>query len=107
MARLELAVSVPATAMVVVAAAIFLIGWIALVRERPTAVTLSFFILVCCAAIWLGATAIGMMTTTADAALRCARIAYIGICAIPAAVFQFSAALAGPLRTRRNALAAT
>ena len=107
MARLELAVSGGAIAMVVVAGIIFLLGWIALVRERVTAVNFSFFILTWCAAIWLGATAMGMMSTSAATAWMYARIAYIGICAIPAAVFQFSAALAGPLRPRRHTLAAT
>ena len=107
MAHLELVVSTPAAAMLAVAFVIFLLGWIALAQARPSAVNASFFAMTLSASIWLGSTAILMMSTTESAAVLWARITYIGVCAIPAAVLQFTFALIGDLRERSRILIAT
>ncbi|HEV3484184.1 MAG TPA: histidine kinase N-terminal 7TM domain-containing protein, partial [Vicinamibacterales bacterium] len=103
-ARLDFILTAPAIPMLLVAVVIFLFGWTALVRDRPTAVNVSFYVLTLCAAHWLACTAMVMMSPTEAIAEVWARITYVGICLIPAAVLQFTFALLEQLRLRRSIL---
>ena len=93
--------------MLVMAALIFLLGCMALARERVTPTNAAFFVLTCCATVWLSATALQMMSTSVSAAEWLARVIYLGVCAIPAAVAQFTVALLGKMREGRPLLVST
>ena len=87
-----------------VAVIIFLLGWTALARERLSAINFSFFILTTSVAWWLGTTAMVMMSLNELDAEVWARITYVGVCSIPAAVLQFSLALVDRVRERARTL---
>src|SRR5437764_13197130 len=90
---LQLHPTLAALPMLLVAAATLILGATVLARERTSAVTLSFFVLT--VSVWLWLTAISMMTmaVTPHAAFGLARIAYVGVAVIPAAVLQFTVSL--------------
>ncbi|HEX2120154.1 MAG TPA: histidine kinase N-terminal 7TM domain-containing protein, partial [Thermoanaerobaculia bacterium] len=107
MTRVELVLSAPALPMAVAACVIFLIGWVALVRERISAINVSFFLLTASATVWLAATSLQMMSTSAAAAELWARVAYAGVCTIPATVLQFALALIGKFEEKREVIGIT
>src|SRR5262249_13116930 len=98
---LELHPTLAALPMLLVAAATLILGTTVLARERASAVTLSFFALTL--TVWLCFTALSLMAmvVTASAAFALARVAYIGVALIPAAVLQFTTALVGAARRHR------
>lgn len=88
------------------AVVVLFLGVAVVARERLTAVSGAFFLLTLSISVWLASIA-GMSLTTDPAwALYLARGAYIGVCAIPAALFQFTLALAQD-RRRKEAIAAS
>jgi diguanylate cyclase (GGDEF)-like protein len=90
---MELTVSAAAMPMFIVAAAILILGIAVIARERASAVTISFLILTTCVSTWLFAIAFTASAHDAHSAFVFARIAYIGVALIPAAVLQFTMAL--------------
>ncbi|HEX2120430.1 MAG TPA: diguanylate cyclase [Thermoanaerobaculia bacterium] len=107
MTRVELVLSAPALPMAAAACIIFLIGWIALVRERVSTINISFFLLTASATVWLAATSLQMMSTSVAAAELWARVAYAGVCTIPASVLQFAFALIGRFEEKRDVIGIT
>ena len=99
-ARLELILGAPALPMFGVAVVIFLLGWFGLARERLSSVNVSFFLLTLSASWWLATTSILMMSAGEATAVMWAHITYIGVCAIPSAMLQFSLALVDQVRQR-------
>jgi diguanylate cyclase (GGDEF)-like protein/PAS domain S-box-containing protein len=91
-------------ALLVAAAVIFLVGCLASVRERLSTLSLSFFILTLSIAAWTACTAAAMAASTALEAETWSKALYLGVCAIPAALFQFAAALADRMRRYRRAV---
>lgn len=69
---------------------IFSLGILAVVRERGSAASLSFFKLIGTLGLWLFAFAWMYASSDADSAYWWAKIGYIGIALIPAAAFEFS-----------------
>jgi len=104
---LELHPTLAALPMLLVAAATLILGATVLARERANAVTLSFFTLTFCVWIWLTAISLMAMAVTPRVALDLARLAYVGVATIPAAVLQFTASLVGAQRRHRLSLVAT
>jgi diguanylate cyclase (GGDEF)-like protein/PAS domain S-box-containing protein len=90
--------------LLVVAASIFTLGIVVVARERVSAVTLSFFALTVIVSLWLAPVSLMMMVTREADAFVLARIAYIGVALIPAAVLQFTLALIGSSRRHARAL---
>ena len=90
---MDLAFTAAALPMLITAAAIISLGIYVLGRERANAMTISLLVLT--AALWTWLTPIGLMTAARDehTALVLARIAYIGVALIPAAVLQLTMAL--------------
>src|SRR5258706_15497045 len=104
---LELHPTIAALPMLLVAAATLILGATVLARERASAVTLSFFVLTLTIWTWLTAVSLMTMVLTPRAAFDLARIAYVGVSLIPAAVLQFTTALIGATRRHRPLLIAT
>jgi diguanylate cyclase (GGDEF)-like protein/PAS domain S-box-containing protein len=90
--------------MLTVAAASFILGLIVIARERPSAVSLSFFALTVSVSTWLIGVSLTLMSVDARGALLFSRFAYIGVAAIPAAVLHFTIALLDEVHRRRVAL---
>jgi diguanylate cyclase (GGDEF)-like protein/PAS domain S-box-containing protein len=101
-----LAPSLSALPTFTVAAAIFILGLIVIARERPSAVSLSFFALTVSVSIWLIGISLTLMSVDARGALFFSRLAYIGVAAIPAAVLHFTIALLDEAHRRRVAIVA-
>lgn len=74
----------------VTACLIFSLGILAVVRERGSAASLSFFKLIGTLGLWLFGFAWMYASSDADSAYWWAKIGYIGITLIPAAAFEFS-----------------
>ena len=89
-----------------VAFAILVLGIIVISRERPTAVSLSFFGLTISVSVWLIGISLGLFAVDSNTALIFARLTYVGVAAIPAAVVHFTISLVDQLRERRVALTA-
>lgn len=83
----------PAWPMLVVGTIIALLGGGSLIAERRSQVATTFFVTTAAASTWLLSTSLMMLSASDEEALFFARLTYLGVCAIPAAVFQFSAAL--------------
>jgi diguanylate cyclase (GGDEF)-like protein/PAS domain S-box-containing protein len=92
--------------MLVVATAIFVLGVGVLARERASSVTVSFLILTLSVSTWLTGVSLMMMSSTPSTALQFARLAFIGVPIIPAAVLQFTVSLLGATRRWRSWLVA-
>lgn len=90
-------------AMLLVAAAIFSLGMVVLGRERANHVALSFLALTTTISLWL--TSIASMQYASNPFLL-ARITYVGVALIPAAVLQFTMSLLDVTRQRRRTLIA-
>ena len=89
----------------VVAATLFCTGLAVLARERRSAVSLSFFVVTTGAAVWLTGVSLMYMSVNASAAITLARVTYVGITILPAALLHFTAALIDETRRRRTLLA--
>jgi len=89
----DLALTPAATPMLLVAAAILILGIVALAREGANAVAIAFAVLTLTISVWLVAIGLAVPARTAITALRFARAAYVGVALIPAAVLQFTMAL--------------
>ena len=87
-----------------VAVLVFLLGFAVLMREKPAAVHLSFFVLTSTVTVWLAGIALCVMGGNARTALLGARFSYIGVAAIAAAVFHFTVALLERVPENRTAL---
>jgi PAS domain S-box-containing protein len=74
-----------------VAVGIFTLGIYGLVREQGSQVSLVFFVLTCSLALWLFAFSFMYAAPDAAAAAWWAKVGYIGIGSIPAAVYNFAA----------------
>jgi diguanylate cyclase (GGDEF)-like protein/PAS domain S-box-containing protein len=98
---LELHPTLAALPMLLVAAATLILGATVLARERASAVTLSFFLLTFCVWLWLTSISLMAMVTSPRAALDLARLAYVGVATIPAAVLQFTVSLTATSRRHR------
>lgn len=84
--------------------AILLLGVLALVHERISSVSLSFFVMTLAVSLWLCAQSILYSTTNEGVALWWAKAAYLGVPFIAAALYHFTVTV---LRIfRRNAWAA-
>lgn len=79
--------------MLLVAGAIFTLGVYVVGRERANSVALSFVVLTCAISVWLTAIAFTLSAPAGATALAIARVAYVGVALIPAAVLQFSMTL--------------
>lgn len=101
---MHLVLAPTALPMLLVSAAILLLGVAVIARERANAVTLSFVVLTLTVSVWLASVGLMAMVTDSRSALVLARIAYVGIALIPAAVLQFTMALLN--RGDRRALTA-
>jgi diguanylate cyclase (GGDEF)-like protein/PAS domain S-box-containing protein len=93
--------------MAVVAAVMLVLGVAVVARERLNVVSSSFFLLSISISVWLASIAAMSLTNDAQLALFFARGAYIGVCAIPAALFQFTLGLVQETRPRAAAVAAS
>lgn len=91
--------------MLLVAIAIFALGLFVLARERASEVTLSFLFLTITVATWLFAVSAMIAVTIPAAAFAFARLSYVGIVLIPAAVLHFTIALLGNTRRWRALVA--
>ena len=102
---MDLAFSAAGVPMLVTAAAIFSLGIYVLGRERANALTVSLLILT--ATLWTWLTSVGLMTAARDekTALVLARLAYVGVALIPAAVLQLTMALIDKRNRRMLGLA--
>lgn len=87
-----------------VAAAIFILGIVVIARERPSAVSLSYFALTMSISTWLIGVSLAMISVEASGALLFSRLAYIGVAIIPTAVVHFTTALLDEVRSRRFVL---
>ena len=101
-----LAPSLPALPIVCVAAATLILGVVVISRERPSAVSLSFFGLTISVAVWLVAITLTLISVDARTAFLFSRLTYVGVGAIPAAVLYFTIALLDEIRKRRASLIA-
>ncbi len=73
-------------------AVLFLGLWV-LIRERPSPVSISFFLITFVMSIWFFAFTWMYCATSADTALIWAKVAYLGVPFIPAAINHFTAAV--------------
>lgn len=99
--------SLSALPMALVAAVMLILGIAVVARERLSAVSAAFFLLALGISIWLASVSAMAVTRDPVMALWLARGAYIGVCAIPAAIFTFSLALVQEARRRAAAVAAS
>jgi diguanylate cyclase (GGDEF)-like protein/PAS domain S-box-containing protein len=99
--------SLSALPMALVAAVMLILGIAVVARERLSAVSAAFFLLALSISIWLASISAMGVTRDPAMALWLARGAYIGVCAIPAAIFTFSLALVQEARRRAAAVAAS
>jgi diguanylate cyclase (GGDEF)-like protein/PAS domain S-box-containing protein len=90
---MDFTVSAAALPMFLVGFAILLLGIAVFARERANSVTWSFLILTICTSTWLFAVALTASTDDPARAFIFARITYLGVALIPAAVLQFTLAL--------------
>lgn len=97
---LELAVRPAALPMLAVSATILFFGIVSVAREHVSASTGSFFVLTLAASAWLASIGVVIMSPSESAALFWSRVAYVGICTIPASALQFALALAHGNRLR-------
>jgi len=103
---LALAPNLAALPTLCVAAAILVLGIIVIARERPTAVSLSFFGLTISVSVWLVGISLSLLAVDPHTALLFSRFTYIGVALIPAAVVHFTISLLDRIRERRAALIA-
>lgn len=94
----------PALPMLIVGTIIALLGGGSLVAERRSSVSTAFFLTTAAAATWLLSASLMMLSATEEEALIFARLTYVGVCAIPAAVLQFTLALADRIQRSRRVL---
>ena len=73
--------------------------------RRVSRVSAAFFALTFCASIWLFAFTFMYLAVRPDAALLWARIAYLGVPILPAAVYHFATEMLHIVRKRRVAIA--
>ena len=73
--------------------------------RRVSRVSAAFFALTFCASIWLFAFTLMYLAVRPDAALFWARIAYLGVPILPAAVYHFATEMLHIVRKRRVAIA--
>jgi diguanylate cyclase (GGDEF)-like protein/PAS domain S-box-containing protein len=104
---LAVLLSGPALSMLAVGVLILLLGVVGVARDRVTPETVSFFLLAATTSWWLTTAAVMMMTVDRDAALAWARILYVAAPLVPATVLQFSYALTGELRRKRETVTIT
>ena len=74
---------------------------VVLIRERTTLVSVSFVLIACSMALWLGGTAAVAATPDASTAWACARLGMVGVAFLGPAVYQFTCGVVG--RPRRIA----
>ena len=89
-----------------VAAAIFALGVVVIARERPSAVSISFFGLTAAVSAWLIGVSLTLSSIDPRSALIFSRFTYVGVAVIPIAVLHFTIALLDETRRRRSALIA-
>src|SRR5205085_4515502 len=99
-----LAPALPALPTLCVATVILILGIVVISRERPSAVSISFFGLTISVALWLIAISLTLVSVDSHTAFLFSRLTYIGVAAIPAAVLHFTIALLDEIRKRRVAL---
>ncbi len=76
-----------------IAAALFFLGIIALIREKASHISVVYFILTMSLTVWLFSFSRMYDASDADRAMWWARAAYFGITSIPAALYHFSAVI--------------
>ena len=96
----------PAWPMFVVGTIIALLGGGSLVSERRSPVATAFFFTTTAASTWLIAASLMMRSSSAEQALLFGRLTYLGVCAIPAAVFYFTTTLTDSSRRLRPLIVA-
>lgn len=96
----------PAWPMFVVGTIIVLLGGGSLISEKRSPVATAFFLTTTAASMWLISASLMMRSSSPDVALVFARLTYIGVCAIPAAVLYFAATLTDSTHRLRPILAA-
>ena len=97
---LQLIAAPAALPMLLAAAAIFILGAMVVAHERGGTVSFSFLSLTLSISVWLGAISLMLATTNPHSAFLFARVAYVGVAFIPAAVLQFTFSLLGVTRRR-------
>ena len=102
---LQLIAAPAALPMIFVAAAIFVLGVVVVAREHHGTVSLSFLSLTLSVSLWLASISAMLVVTDPLSAFLFARIAYVGVALIPAAILQFTFALLGMNRHRSQSLA--
>src|SRR5689334_16128123 len=103
-AGMTLLPALPAVPLFLVAASIFILGVAVMARDRASAPSLAFLSLTGSVSIWLFSIAFMMMSGDERTAMFFAKLAYIGVALIPAAVFHFTVALLDQTHERRGAL---
>ena len=98
---LSFSVAGSAVPLFLAAALMVVLGVGAGLRGRGSRSTVGFVLLTSAAAVWLVAIGFGMGARSAAAAELWARIAYVGVCAIAPALFQFTLELVELERSRR------
>jgi len=90
--------------MLAVAAAILILGVVVLAIERAARVSFAFLVLTASISLWLTGISLMYVSINEPSAMLFARMAYIGVAIIPAAVLHFTIALLDESRRRRVAL---
>jgi len=102
---MTLVLSATAVPMLAAAVVILILGSVGVARDRASPVTISFLVLTACASWWLASASLMMMSVQPEATLIWARIVYVGVALLPAAIVQFAFALVEKLRERSVLLA--
>src|SRR5688572_15507681 len=103
--EMTLVLSTTALPMLAAAVVILILGSVGVARDRASPVTISFLVLTACASWWLASASVMMMSPQPEVALIWARIVYLGVAFLPAAILQFASALIERLRERSVLLA--
>jgi diguanylate cyclase (GGDEF)-like protein/PAS domain S-box-containing protein len=93
--------ALPALPMLVTAAAVLMLGVVVIARERASTISISFLALTASVSTWLVGISMMYLSASARSAMVFARLAYIGVALIPAAVLHFTVALLDETRKRR------
>jgi diguanylate cyclase (GGDEF)-like protein/PAS domain S-box-containing protein len=90
--------------MILIAAAILVLGIVVVALERASRVSLTFLLLTASISTWLLGISLMYVSVDVRTAMIFARLAYVGVAIIPAAVLHFTVALLDEARQRRVAL---
>jgi diguanylate cyclase (GGDEF)-like protein/PAS domain S-box-containing protein len=96
--------ALPALPTFMVAAAVLMLGVVVVARERASNVSFAFFALTLSVSTWLIGISMMLLSANTHTAMFFARMAYVGVAIIPAAVLHFTLSLLEETQRRRLAL---